>query len=156
FPNFQSALKLAVNATLYRNHRSDTGTAVAATVRSCRWIFSSLVQRGIYRLADVEPSDIADLVDQVSKTSWPGVLQQRRRFAGLYLQIRRAPLLARLYAGKSDRAETFTVDLDALERQLGTPIGDQTVPPSFRRHLARLVGDSRPTEKAYEPPAPSR
>jgi hypothetical protein len=156
FPNFQAALKLAINATLERNHQSDTGAAVAATVRSCRWIFSWLVQQGIYQLSDVEPVNVEDLVSQLSGKSWPGVMRQRKRLLLLARRIQTDGALAIRIAGQSRKASFFTVNLDALEQELGIPVGDFTLPTWFRRWLAALVRDARPAERtSYKLPIPT-
>ena len=144
FPRLMDALKFSINATLKRNHKGNIVTAISQVIRDSQRIFSWMMQRGVYHLGDFTPQHCQDLVVALSEAPWSRLLRQNRRLIELYFLALRDPSVSELFVSQS-HAKIFPLNIGVLEEMLGIPISSQTIPNSFRRRIAKLVGDRRNT-----------
>lgn len=153
FPHLADAFKRAIN--LYcENHHHGGVTSVTNFLRIIQSFFSWMVSRGIYRLRDLEQSDMEQVLNDVAQHTWSGLNNLDGKLRDLIETLNQNPSLAPDYVGKG-MVGTFTVSTEKLESTLGIPIASQTIPKWFRDALKKVSGDKRPNRTKGEAEKPS-
>jgi hypothetical protein len=139
FPNFVDAAKVVINTACERYHDGETSVDVSRELRIFQQICSWMVSRGVYRLKDLNASDVDTLAKDLAKRSWRGVLRYNRLFAMLIKQLSDQPNVAAKLIS-TGKVKAPGLNIDAVERLIGVPLHANAVPNRLRRAIAKAAG----------------
>ncbi|MFL9898875.1 hypothetical protein PQR71_12025 [Paraburkholderia fungorum] len=148
FRGFTEAAKVVINAVVERNSSGSVWGGVNRALRTMERFFAWLPRQGVYRLHDVTPQMLGDLLAKLSRGSWRRTLRYHRALYDLLQMAKEEPDLARTINGSGTLSRsTPTVRVDTLQQITGLPLKGQQIPLWFRTRIAKLCGDTRqPTQ----------
>lgn len=139
FPHLCEAFKLATNSVLFRNESGSIPQEINSTKAFSLRIFAWMMRNGIYKLAELTPKHLEEMLTEVAKFTWPGALDQESKLLTLAAQAEEDSFLAKTIAGKKN-GKLFHFNTRVIERLLGAPFDDNVISQSTRERFVRICG----------------
>jgi hypothetical protein len=140
FPNFVTALKIAINACLLKYHLGTLEAEIGIVVKRVHMFFAYLLQRGIYRLCDC-PTDVPqELLNNLKNNSSSSVMEIDFHLNNLLLELREDISKTKLLSNGSNNSKY--INYEHLSKYLGLAVRHTDIPNWFRNSLGEILGST--------------
>ncbi|MFL9992419.1 hypothetical protein PQR34_14495 [Paraburkholderia sediminicola] len=144
FRGFIKALKIGLNSVCHRNDDGSIPTEISVFISTCTKFFIWCIRHGIHNLTDVTPSDVHQCVAEVGRRGWFDMLEYKEAFRTLLRRTQSDIELAESLRGASTHVRYLTLNLDAIEEEVGLPLcKGRAIPRFFAEGLRKTLGDKR-------------